>query len=50
MDLSELKSLMETFGITDHYFTVGLYQQLISADLVYGDGLEFAAAVITSGH
>jgi hypothetical protein len=46
MDFLELKSLMETLGITDHNFTVGLYQQLISADSVGGNGLEFAAAVI----
>jgi hypothetical protein len=46
MDLLELKSLMETLGITDRNFTFGLYQQLICADAVGGDGLEFAAAVI----
>ena len=46
MDYLEFRSMMESQGITDRDFINGLSGQLINADSVSGDGLEFAASVI----
>ena len=46
MDFLDFKAMLESFGITDKNFIAPLYSQLINADALGHEGLEFAAAVI----
>ena len=46
MDYMEFKSTMETLGITDFAFITGIFTQLMSADSIDGNGLEFGVSVI----
>jgi hypothetical protein len=46
VDYMEFKSIMEALGITDCNFITGIHEQLMSADSIYGNGLEFAVSVI----
>jgi predicted thioredoxin/glutaredoxin len=46
VDYMEFKSIMESLGITDRDFIIGIHGQLMSADSIDGNGLEFAVSVI----
>ena len=46
MDFLDFKAMLKSFGITDKNFIAPLYSQLINADALGHEGLEFAAAVI----
>ena len=46
IDFKDFKRLMAKFGITDLNFLASLYAQLINADSINGDALEFAVSVI----
>ena len=46
MDFLDFKAMLKSFDITDKNFIAPLYSQLIDADALGHEGLEFAAAVI----